>query len=79
MTLTLRRFIRVLNSGRLPSQMREGVPTGIVLIGAWDRWFQEHRGLGLHLVPTLARWICKMRQRRNRLKLTQVDRTQSLL
>jgi hypothetical protein len=33
---------------KLPSQMREEVPTGMGLVGAWDRWFREHRGLVRH-------------------------------
>jgi hypothetical protein len=33
---------RVLNSERLPSLMREAlVPIGMVLVGAWDRWFRK--------------------------------------
>ena len=49
MDLTLLSF--KVHSERLPSQMREDVPTGVVLVGAWGGWFREHRGL--HLVPTL--------------------------
>ena len=66
--------LRLLNSERLPSQMREEVQTGMVLVDAWDRWFREHRGLYLVLESDIS-----MMDMAERPQANQVDRTQSPL